>query len=160
MIHIRPANPADISLIMELVNQLAEYEKLLSEVKATPALLQAALFCEDPRVFCEIAEHVGRPAGFALWYYSFSTFQGLHGIYLEDLIVLEQFRGKGVGRALLRALACRCVDEKLGRLEWSVQDWNIPSIAFYKSQGAELMGDWTKARISDAALTRLAGKQL
>lgn len=158
MITIRAAIPSDAPLIIALVNELAEYEKLLSEVGATQVHLSAALFGPQPRVFCDIAELNGVAAGFALWYYSFSTFQGLHGIYLEDLIVLEPHRGKGLGKALLKALARRCVAENLGRLEWSVLDWNIPSIDFYKSQGAVLLGDWTKARISDAALAHLAGK--
>ena len=156
MLAVRSAVPADTPMIMALVNELAEYERLLSEVKATENLLSAALFDPSPRVFCEIAEFDGKAAGFALWYYSFSTFQGRHGIYLEDLMVLEDMRGKGLGKALLKRLAQRCVAEKLGRLEWSVLDWNIPSIEFYKSQGAVLLGDWTKARISDAALAHLA----
>ena len=160
MIHLRPAQASDTPLILKLVNELAEYERLLNEVQATQALLKAALFGPHPRVFCNIAEYDGQPVGVALWYYSFSTFQALHGIYLEDLIVLEPFRGKGIGKALLQALAQRCVSENLGRLEWSVQDWNIPSIDFYKSQGAVLVGDWTKARISDAALAHLAAKKL
>ena len=158
MITIRSAMPSDTPLIVELVNELAEYEKLLSEVRATQVHLTDALFGPQPRVFCDIAELHGVAAGFALWYYSFSTFQGLHGLYLEDLIVLEPHRGKGLGKALLKSLARRCVAENLGRLEWSVLDWNIPSIDFYKSQGAVLLGDWTKARISDAALAHLAGK--
>ena len=158
MIQIRPAVAADTPLILSLVNELARYEKLLHDVKATQELLRAALFGPSPRVFCEIAEYGGVPAGFALWFYSFSTFQGLHGIYLEDLIVLEPYRGKGVGKSLLKHLARRCIDENLGRLEWSVLDWNIPSIDFYKSQGAVLVGDWTKARISEAALAHLASK--
>ena len=158
MIQIRPAVAADTPLILSLVNELAQYEKLLHDVKATQELLRAALFGPSPRVFCEIAEYGGVPAGFALWFYSFSTFQGLHGIYLEDLIVLEPYRGKGVGKSLLKHLARRCIDENLGRLEWSVLDWNIPSIDFYKSQGAVLVGDWTKARISEAALAHLASK--
>lgn len=158
MINIRPAVPADTPLILALVNELAEYEKLLQDVKATQAQLREALFGPSPKVFCAIAEIGEKSAGFALWYYSFSTFQGLHGIYLEDLIVLEPFRGRGIGKALLKHLARRCIDEQLGRLEWSVQDWNIPSIDFYKSQGAVLVGDWTRARISEAALVHLASK--
>ena len=160
MIQLRPATPPDTPLILKLVNELAEYERLLNEVQATQALLSDALFGPSPRVFCDIAEYDGTPVGVALWYYSFSTFQALHGIYLEDLIVLEPYRGMGIGKALLQKLAQRCVAESLGRLEWSVLDWNIPSIDFYKSQGAVLVGDWTKARISDAALAHLATKKL
>ena len=156
MTTIRPAVPSDIDLIVALIRELADYERLLNEVKATRPMLRDALFGPTPRVFCDIAEFEGAAVGFVLWYYSFSSFEGRHGIYLEDLIVLEPYRGKGIGKALLKHLARRCVEGDLARLEWSVLDWNIRSIEFYRSQGAVLLGDWTKARISDAALFSLA----
>ena len=153
---VRPARPDDAALIFALVNELADYEKLSHEVKATQDGIAEALFGEAPRVFCDIVERHGEGVGFALWYYTFSTFRGRHGIYLEDLYVRPAFRGHGCGKLLLATLAKRCVAENLGRLEWAVLDWNAPSIAFYKSQGAVLMDEWTTCRVTDAALWRLA----
>jgi diamine N-acetyltransferase len=149
---IRPALPGDVPTIVGFVRELAEYEKLSHEAKATDEDLQEALFCAHPRVFCEIAERHGEAVGFSLWYYTFSTFRGRHGIYLEDLYVRPAHRGHGLGKLLLANLAKRCVAESLGRLEWSVLDWNAPSIDFYKSQGAVLMDEWTTCRVTDAAL--------
>jgi GNAT superfamily N-acetyltransferase len=106
-------------------------------------------------VFCQLAEVDGQPAGFALWYYTFSTFQGRHGIWLEDLFVNPQMRGRGVGKALLANLAQRCVSEGLGRYEWAVLDWNQPSIDFYVAQGAVFMDDWRRCRVSGEALDKL-----
>jgi GNAT superfamily N-acetyltransferase len=162
-ISIRPASPSDCALVFALVGELAEYERLAHEVDATEALMAAALFGPQPRVFCDIAEwtepgSLPRAEGFALWFYSFSTFRGRHGIYLEDIFVRPRARGRGLGRALLVHLAQRCVAEGLARFEWSVLDWNAPSIAFYKTQGAELMQEWTRCRISGVALAALAGK--
>lgn len=154
--HIRPARPADADLIFDLVRELAEYERLSDSVDATPEMIAGALFGPSPRVFCDIAEHRGEAVGFALWFYSFSTFRGRHGIFLEDLFVRPAARGHGLGRALLANLARRCVAEQLPRLEWSVLDWNEPSIEFYKLQGAELLDGWTQCRVTDAALWRLA----
>jgi GNAT superfamily N-acetyltransferase len=158
---IRPAVPDDSALIGALVRELATYEKLIDHVEATPAMLAAALFTERARVFCDIAEWrdgeaPAEPVGFALWFYNFSTFGGRHGIYLEDLFVRPAYRGKGIGKALLARLARRCIDERLGRLDWSVLDWNEPAIAFYKAQGAVMRHDWTGWRISGDALARLA----
>jgi GNAT superfamily N-acetyltransferase len=153
---IRPATPGDVPLILSLVRELAEYEKLLHEVKATEEDLREALFTAHPRVFCDIVERHGEGVGFALWYYTYSTFTGKHGIYLEDLYVRPSHRGQGLGKLLLATLAKRCVAESLGRLEWSVLDWNTPSIEFYKAQGAVLMDEWTFCRVTDAALWRLA----
>lgn len=153
---VRPASPADAGLIYGFIRDLAEYEKLLHEAEATEADIASALFCDHPRAFCEIAEADGAPVGFALWFYSFSTFRGRHGIYLEDLFVRQQARGLGAGKALLRALAKRCVDEGLPRLEWSVLDWNAPAIGFYDGLGALAMGEWTVRRLDGQALKALA----
>ena len=107
-------------------------------------------------MFCDLAEVDGAVAGFALWFYTFSTFVGRHGIYLEDLFVRPEYRGQGLGKALIGNLARRCVAENLGRLEWSVLDWNEPAIDFYRSQGARLLDDWTMCRVDGEALGRLA----
>jgi GNAT superfamily N-acetyltransferase len=153
---IRRARPDEAGLVLSLVRELAEYEKLLHEMEATEAMIGEALFCSNPRLFCEIAEWNGEPAGFAVWFINFSTFSGRSGIYLEDLFVRPAQRGKGIGRALLAHLAKQCVANGWSRLQWSVLDWNAPSIAFYKSLGAELMNEWTVCRVGGAALTALA----
>jgi GNAT superfamily N-acetyltransferase len=138
------------------VRVLAEYERLLHEVEATESDIRRDLFGENPRCFCDIVEHQGRPVGFALWFYNYSTFRGRAGIYLEDLFVRPEARGLGAGKALLRRLAQRCVEADLGRLEWAVLDWNAPSIAFYDSLGAAAMTDWTVRRLDGEALRSLA----
>jgi GNAT superfamily N-acetyltransferase len=155
---IRPATAADTDLVVRFITDLAAYEKLEHEARATPADIARDLFGENPKVFCDIAEWEGRPAGFALWFYTYSTFQGRHGIWLEDLFVDPALRGKGIGKALLTQLARHCVAEKLGRLEWWVLDWNEPSIDFYKSQGAVMQDEWTKCRVDGEALARLGAK--
>ena len=155
-IRIRRAAPGEAALVLGLIRELAEYEHLAHEVGATEDLIGAALFGPGPRAFCEIAEIEGEPAGFALWFYSFSTFRGRHGIYLEDLFVTPRHRGRGAGRALMRALAGRCRDENLARLEWSVLDWNAPSIGFYRALGAERRDGWTGFRLSGRALMQVA----
>jgi GNAT superfamily N-acetyltransferase len=155
---IRPATVADTELIVRFIMDLAVYEKLAHEAQASPADIARDLFGENPKVFCDIAEWDGEPAGFALWFYTYSTFQGRHGIWLEDLFVDPGLRGKGIGKALLVHLARRCVAEKLGRLEWWVLDWNEPSIAFYKSQGAVMQDEWTKCRVDGEALARLGAQ--
>jgi GNAT superfamily N-acetyltransferase len=155
-ITVRVASPADTPLILQFIRDLAAYERLLDEVEATEADIRRDLFGENPRCFCEIAENDGRPVGFALWFYSYSTFRGRAGIYLEDLFVEPGARGEGAGKALLRRLAQRCVEADLGRLEWSVLNWNTPSIAFYDSLGASKKDDWTVRRLDGAALTGLA----
>jgi GNAT superfamily N-acetyltransferase len=157
MVSVRSAAPEDAALIWRFIRDLAEYEKLLPEVEATEADIVRDLFGPDPRVFCDIAEADGEPVGFALWFYNYSTFRGRHGIWLEDLFVVPEARGKGAGKALLTRLAKRCVAEGLGRLEWAVLDWNAPSIAFYDSLGAAALDDWTTRRLSGAALERLGG---
>jgi Sortase and related acyltransferases len=154
-LHIRRATAADAALITEFIRALAAYEKLEHEAKATEADIARDLFGADPKVFCEIAEWEGEPVGFALWFYTYSTFQGRHGIWLEDLYVDPAMRGKGIGKALLVHLARRCVDEGLGRLEWWVLDWNEPSINFYKSQGGVMQDEWTKVRVDGDALLKL-----
>ncbi len=153
---IRPARPGEAGLVFSLVRELAAYERLLDAVDATEAMIDAALFGPAPRVFCDLAEWDGAPAGFALWFPNFSSFRGRHGIYLEDLYVRPAHRRRGIGRALLRHLARRCVAEGWTRFEWSVLDWNAPSIAFYRSLGAELLEEWTMCRVSGDALARLA----
>ena len=155
-VNIRVATVADAPLILSFIRELAEYERLLHEVEATEADIRRDLFGENPRSFCEIAEHNGEPVGFALWFYNYSTFRGRAGIYLEDLFVRPEARGLGAGKALLRRLAQRCVDADLGRLEWAVLDWNTPSIEFYDSLGADRKDDWTVRRLDGEALERLA----
>lgn len=152
---IRAAVPGDEATILQFVRDLAEYEKLLHEVEASEADIARDLFGPAPKVFCDIAEWEGKPVGFALWFYTYSTFQGRHGIWLEDLYVDPSLRGQGLGKALLVHLAQRCVSEKLGRFEWWVLDWNEPSIKFYKSQGGVMQDEWTKVRIDGAALEAL-----
>src|SRR6202030_1551583 len=154
--NIRRARRDEAGLVLSLVRELAEYEKLLHEVEATEAVIGAALFGDDPRLFCEIAEWNGEVAGFAVWFINFSTFSGRSGIYLEDLFVRPALRGKGIGKALLSHLAKECVTSNWSRLQWSVLDWNEPSIAFYKSLGAVLMDEWTVCKVAGPALSALA----
>ena len=155
-VQVRVATAADTPLILQFVRDLAEYERLLHEVECTEADLRRDLFGENPRAFCDIAEANGVPVGFALWFYSYSTFRGSAGIYLEDLFVVPSARGGGAGKALLRRLAQRCVEADLGRLEWAVLNWNAPSIAFYDSLGASAKDDWTVRRLDGDALHALA----
>lgn len=152
---IRPAIAADAATILDFIRALADYEKLLHEVEATEADITRDLFGTDPKVFCEIAEWDGKPVGFALWFYTYSTFQGRHGIWLEDLYVDPALRGHGIGKAILVNLAARCLRENLGRFEWWVLDWNTPSIDFYISQGGVMQDEWTKVRVEGTALARL-----
>jgi GNAT superfamily N-acetyltransferase len=154
---IRPARADDVPVILDLIRGLAAYEKLEHKVAATEGGIAAALFGTSPRVFCDLAEADGAVAGFALWFYTFSTFVGRHGIYLEDLFVRPEFRGQGLGKALIRHVARRCLDENLGRFEWSVLDWNEPAIQFYRAQGARLLDDWTMCRVEGDALGALGG---
>ncbi len=153
---IRPVKSGEEGLVLSFIRKLADYEKLAHEVVATDADIRESLFGATPRCQCDLAWWNGEPAGFALWFYSFSTFRGKAGIYLEDLFVEPALRGHGIGKALLKNLARRCVDEGLPRLQWWVLDWNAPSIAFYKSIGAEAQDDWTVFRVSGGALERLA----
>ena len=153
---VRVATVSDAPLILSFIRELAEYEHLLDEVEATEADIRRDLFGENPRSFCEIAEYEGKPVGFALWFYNYSTFRGRAGIYLEDLFVRTEARGVGAGKALLRRLAQRCVDADLGRLEWAVLNWNAPSIAFYDSLGASAKTEWTVRQLDGEALETLA----
>lgn len=153
---IRTASHDDIGLVLSLIRELADFEKLLHEVDATEESLASALLSENPRVFCDIAEWNGEAAGFSLWFYNFSTFRGRHGIYLEDLFVRPAYRSCGIGKGLLQSLARRCIAEKLPRLEWWVLDWNEPALRFYRSIGAEPMAEWTVQRVTGEALERLA----
>jgi GNAT superfamily N-acetyltransferase len=158
-IAIRAAREDDTRLIFDLVHELAVYEKLADAVDATPEMIGAALFGEAPRLFCDIAEWNGEAAGLALWFLNFSSFRGRHGIYLEDLFVRPAFRGRGLGKALMAQLARRCVEQGLARFEWTVLDWNAPSIAFYKSIGAAVMDEWKICRLSGPALQAFAAKE-
>jgi GNAT superfamily N-acetyltransferase len=155
-LHLRRARSDEAGLVLSLVRELAEYEKLSHEVEATEAGIAAALFGENPVLFCEIAEWAGEPVGFAVWFLNYSTFAGRPGIYLEDLFVRPAQRGKGIGKALLTHLAKRCIANGWSRLQWSVLDWNTPSIDFYKSLGAVLMDEWTICKVSGPALIALA----
>ncbi|MFZ0845184.1 MAG: GNAT family N-acetyltransferase [Pseudolabrys sp.] len=155
---LRAAAPADAALIFALVRELAEYEKLAGEVAATEQQIAAALFGREPRLFCDVAEWSGEPAGFAVWFLNFSTFRGRHGIYLEDLFVRPAFRKRGIGKALMARLAKRCAEEGYARFEWAVLDWNAPSISFYRSIGAQVMDEWKICRLSGDALQAFAGE--
>ncbi|MFF4339821.1 GNAT family N-acetyltransferase [Kitasatospora sp. NPDC001540] len=156
---IRTATPADVPFVHAMIRELAEYERALPEAKATEEQLHDALFGEHPAVFGLIAEEEsGERVGFALWFRNFSTWRGTHGIYLEDLYVRPEKRGGGHGKALLTELARICVERGYQRLEWSVLDWNEPSIGFYKSLGAVPMDEWTVFRLTDGALTALGSE--
>ena len=153
---IRQAEPGEEAQVLAFIRKLADYEKLLHDVTASEDDIREALFGASPRCHCELAFWEGEPAGFALWFYNFSTFAGKAGIYLEDLYVEPHLRGRGIGKALLKHLAKRCVAEGLPRLQWWVLDWNEPSIAAYKAMGAKPMDEWTVYRVSGAELSALA----
>ena len=155
-ISIRPAAPADVPLILTFIHELATYEKLAHEVVATERDMHDALFGDRPIIETVIASLDGEPVGYALFFSTFSTFLGKPGLYLEDLYVRPAARGFGVGRKLLEHLARLTVDRGWGRLEWSVLDWNEPSIAFYKKMGAKAMDEWTIFRLTGKNLKRLA----
>jgi GNAT superfamily N-acetyltransferase len=157
-VRIRAATAADSATVYAFIRDLAEYERLLDDVDATPASIDAALFGPNPRAFCDIADWQGEPAGFALWFYNFSTFRGRHGIYLEDLFVRPAFRGHGIGKELVLNLARRAVAENCARVEWSVLDWNEPSIKFYEALGAIPMEEWTIYRLTGEALKKLGSR--
>lgn len=153
---IRAAEPGDAPVVLQFIRALAEYERLADSVEADEERITETLFGRHPKAFCSIAEWAGEPAGFALWFYNYSTFLARHGIWLEDLFVRPELRGKGIGKALLQHLARRCLAEGLGRFEWSVLDWNEPSIRFYLSLGAVRMDAWQIFRLSGPDLAQLA----
>lgn len=152
----RYATREDCALVLDFIRSLAEYEKMLDEVIATPALLEEWIF-DKQKAEVVFALEEGKEVGFALFFHNFSTFLGRAGIYLEDLFVLPEYRGRGYGKGLLRKLAQIAVERGCGRLEWWCLDWNTPSIDFYKSLGAVPMEEWTTFRITGETLTSLAG---
>ncbi len=152
---IRSAKPADVPAILQLIKDLAVYEKAPDAVKSTEENLRVALFGEEPKVFAHVAEDGGQIVGIAIWFLNYSTWMGTHGIYLEDLYVDPEYRGKGYGIALLKSLAKICVERGYSRLQWWVLDWNEPSINFYKSLGAVPMDEWTVFRVDGQALQNL-----
>jgi len=153
---IRPAEPGDEALVLSFIRALAEYESLLDKVVATEETVRTALFGPHPRLFCDIAEWNGEPAGFTVWFYNYSTFLARHGLYIEDLFVKPEFRERGIGKALLVNLASRAVAEGCGRLEWMVLDWNGLAIEFYETLGARPVEGWTVFRVQGDALKKLA----
>lgn len=160
-IRIRPALPEDVERINELIRELAEYERSADQAVATAEDLRAALFASQPALFGHVAVLAGgdepeEVVGFALWFINYSTWVGKHGIYLEDLYVTPQMRGRGAGKALLAELASICVRRGYGRLDWWVLDWNEPAIGFYRSIGAEAMSEWTVYRLAGQSLADLA----
>jgi GNAT superfamily N-acetyltransferase len=157
MLHLRRAEARDVPVILELISALAEYERAPGEAVASEAdLLRDGFGASPPRFFVELAEWDGAVAGFALWFFSYSTWQGRPGLYLEDLFVRPAQRGRGVGKALLVHLARTAVAEGCGRFQWQVLDWNTPAIRFYESLGAKPLPDWTTMRLSGGDLERLA----
>jgi GNAT superfamily N-acetyltransferase len=153
---VRFAEPSDVPEILAMIKELAEYEKEPDAVVATEDLLHVALFGDNPAVFALVAVVDGAAVGFALWFRNFSTWLGRHGIYLEDLYVRPEFRGRGIGKQLLVELARICEDRDYGRLEWWVLDWNTPAWDFYESVGAIPMSEWTVHRVTGDALRSLA----
>jgi GNAT superfamily N-acetyltransferase len=157
MLSIRPAIPKDAALIVQFVRDLAEYERDPKAAVATEADFLRDGFGADPKFHVVFAEWDGKPAGFALFFYNYSTWQGRPGLYLEDLFVKPEFRGKGIGKALLLHLAKIAVENNCGRYQWQVLDWNEPAIKFYESLGAEMMKEWLTMRVDGDGLKKLAG---
>ena len=155
-ITVRDAQPHEAGLVLGFIRELADYERMLHAVTTTEDDVRALLFAPHPKAFCMIAMLGTEPVGFALWFYNVSTFLGRHGLYLEDIFVRPQHRGCGAGRAMLASLARRCVAENLGRMEWSVLDWNAPALAFYDSIGATAQSEWVGQRLTGEALFRMA----
>jgi GNAT superfamily N-acetyltransferase len=155
-VQIHPATDADVPLILQLIKALADYERLGHEVVATEAMIRESLFGPAPHAQAVIARIGEDAVGFAIWFSTYSTFLARRGIYLEDLFVLPAWRGKGVGRALLRHLARTALERGCGRIEWSVLDWNETAIGFYRSLGARPMDEWTVYRLTGEAIDRLA----
>jgi GNAT superfamily N-acetyltransferase len=155
---IRSATIEDTALILRFIQELADYEKLLHEVVADEATLKESLFGDTPYAKVVIGEYAGKPVSFALYFHNFSTFIGRPGIYLEDLYVQPNMRGKGLGKILLGYLASAAIELNCGRLEWWVLDWNKPAIDFYQSLGAKTMDEWTVNRVTGEALDKLAAQ--
>jgi len=152
---IRPAKSEEVGEVLQLIQDLATYEKAPDQVEASKDDLLNTIFAKDPRVFCDLVEVDGQIAGIAIWFLNYSTWQAKHGIYLEDLYIKPEFRARGYGKALLKHLAQICDKEGYGRLQWWVLDWNSPAIEFYRSFGAEAMDEWTVYRTSGQALKDL-----
>lgn len=152
---IRAAKIEEAPIILQLIKDLAEYEKAPDEVIATENEIIETIFHSNPKVFCDLVEVAGEIAGMAIWFLNYSTWQGKHGIYLEDLYIRPEFRGRGYGKALLKHLAGICNERGYGRFQWWVLDWNSPAIEFYRSFGAEAMSEWTVYRVSGDPLRDL-----
>lgn len=155
---IRPATPGDTDTILHFIRELAIYEKAEHEAQATPAHLQRTLFAPQPAVFGLVCELDGAPIGFAVYFFNYSTWQGQHGLYLEDLYITPQARGVGAGKAMLQHLAKIAVDKDCGRFEWSVLDWNTPAIDFYDTLGALPQSEWIRYRMTGNALQDMAAQ--
>jgi GNAT superfamily N-acetyltransferase len=153
------ATEADLPLVLHFIRALADYERLSHEVRADEATLATFLFSEPRRAEALIARWDGTPVGFAVWYYSFSTFLGRPSLYIEDVFVDPDARGRGIGKAIFADLAARAIAQGCGRMEWSVLDWNAPSIAFYRSLGAKPREGWTLQQLTGDALDALAARQ-
>jgi GNAT superfamily N-acetyltransferase len=155
-LRVEPATEADVAVILRLIAALAAYEHMSDDVVADEPALRASLFGPSPAAEVILARLDGEPAGFAVWFHNYSTFLGRRGLYLEDLFVVPEWRGRGIGRALLAYLARVAVARDCGRMEWAVLDWNEPAIGFYQRLGAKPMGDWTVYRLTGDELKRLA----
>ncbi|MEU5862722.1 GNAT family N-acetyltransferase [Nonomuraea sp. NPDC047529] len=153
---IRPATPEDVPAVVSMIRELAAYENAVHEVRVTEDMLRDSLFGERPAAFAHMAEENGEPVGFTIWFLTYSTWRGVHGIYMEDLYVRPEHRGGGHGRALMAELARICAERGYQRLEWSVLDWNEPSIAFYDKLGAVRQDEWLRYRLTDEPLERLS----
>ncbi|MHC9418975.1 GNAT family N-acetyltransferase [Sphingomonas citri] len=157
-VSIRPATPADVPTMLRFVRELATYEREPDAVLATEPMMAEALFGSDPAAAALIAERDGEAIGFALYFFTYSTWTGRRGLWLEDLYVTTEARGSGAGAALLRALAGVALDRNCARFEWTVLDWNTPAIDFYRAKGAAPLDQWTTQRVEGEALVRLAGR--
>jgi len=158
MLTLRPATPEDTELILAFIRELALYERAPEMAVARPEDIQKHLFGEHPLAFAVMAQWEGAPAGMALWFYNFSTWEGKPSLYLEDLFVRPEYRGKGIGKALLQHLAKVALDKGCTRYVWQVLDWNTPSLDFYQAMGASVLKEWLTCRVEGEALRRLAGE--